>query len=153
MTTRLMRWVMRDWGRVRFFNRYLAGRSAPRIQLDLVPGIACAAHFLIIARAVPKTIDDFVAAGRAMQRFWLTATQVGLRLQPEMTPLIFATYVRQGRPFLRCQGFGSGRRYSPVVRTTCGTDAAVAVFMGRIGEGPEPLARSLRLPLDSLMFT
>ena len=34
-----------------------------------------------------------------MQRFWLTATAQGLQLQPELTPLIFSRYVREGRVF------------------------------------------------------
>jgi hypothetical protein len=44
MTTRLMRWVMQDWKRVQFFNTWLAGTLAPRLQMDLIPGLACAAH-------------------------------------------------------------------------------------------------------------
>ncbi|HSQ81530.1 MAG TPA: nitroreductase family protein [Casimicrobiaceae bacterium] len=152
MTTRLMAWVMRSWRRVAFFNRYLAGTLVPRIELDLVPGLACAAHFLIVARTPPANIDDFVAAGRAMQRAWLTATSLGLQLQPEMTPLIFAMYVRAGRHFsseiaLWQRACELALRFERLA----GPDAAAAVFMGRLGEGPAPRARSLRLPLADLM--
>jgi len=87
-TARLMRWVMAsDWARVDFFNCFLLGDLPPRIQLDLLPGIACAAHFSLLTPAALHSVDDYLAAGRAMQRFWLTATSLGLYVQPEMTPV------------------------------------------------------------------
>jgi len=152
-TTRLMGWVMRDFERVRFFNRFLGGTLAPKMQLDIVPSIACAAHFLIVAPAAPRTTDDFVAAGRAVQRFWLTATQNGLQLQPEMTPLIFAAYVREGRAFTSVEGIWKraqslAGRLSDLTRT----DPASIVFMGRVGFGGGAASRSLRLPLDRLIL-
>ena len=78
VTARLMRFVMGSWRRVEFFNTYLAGTWAPRIQMDFIPGLACAAHFVIKAQRKPTTVDEFVAAGRVVQRFWLTLTQLGL---------------------------------------------------------------------------
>ena len=94
-----MRWAMQDWRRVEFLNTYLGGTLAPRIQLDFVPALACAAHFLVVANMHPARVDDYIAAGGAMQRFWLTGTRLGLHLQPEMTPLIFSMYAREGRRF------------------------------------------------------
>jgi hypothetical protein len=153
MTTRLMEWVMKDWRRVRFFNRFLAGTWPPRIQLDVIPALACAAHFVIVARTVPKTIDDYVAAGRAMQRFWLTATKVGLQLQPEMTPSIFATYVRQDRPFSATTAiWNRAKTLAPRFAQIVKCDPATIVFMGRVGEGQDAQSRSLRLPLSALII-
>ena len=153
MTTRLMAWVMRSWSRVAFFNRYLAGTLVPRIELDLVPGLACAAHFLIVARTPPATIDDYVSAGRAMQRAWLTATSLGLQLQPEMTPLIFAMYVRAGRRFSSEDAlWDRARELAQRFEQLAGSDMTGAVFMGRVGEGPAPRARSLRRPLADLIL-
>ncbi|MDD5330801.1 MAG: molybdopterin biosynthesis protein MoeY [Sulfuricella sp.] len=150
-TLRLMRWVMRSWGRVAFFNAYLAGTVMPRLQLDLLPGIACAAHFALIARARPETIDDYVNAGRAMQRFWLTATRLGLQLQPEMTPLIFSAYAREGVRFSETPGsLEKARHLSGQLARLIGDGAENAVFMGRIGAGRAAAARSLRLPLERL---
>jgi nitroreductase len=87
---RLMRWALASWRRVAFLNRFTAGTVMPRVELDLVPGLACAAHVVLVADRAPQTLDDYVAAGRALQRFWLTATSLGLQFQPEYTPLIFA---------------------------------------------------------------
>ena len=153
VTTRLMQWVMGRWERVQFFNRYLAGTVMPRIQLDLLPGLFCAAHFVISAARPPRSIDDYVAAGRAMQRFWLTATQLRLQLQPEITPLAFATYVRSGESFSQTPGsFEAARRITARLGKLIGADALErATFMGRVGAGPAPSARSLRLPLAQLI--
>ncbi|MQA22108.1 nitroreductase family protein [Rugamonas rivuli] len=152
-TARLMRWVMQRWQRVAFFNTWLAGTLAPRLQMDLIPGLACAAHFVLTAPRKPQRVDDYLAAGRAMQRFWLTATAQGLQLQPELTPLIFARYVREGRVFSATPGMQ--QRAEELSRQGARlTGQAVwetAVFMGRIGAGPAASARSLRMPLRALL--
>ncbi|MGA8146834.1 MAG: nitroreductase family protein [Gallionellaceae bacterium] len=154
MTLRLMRWIMQSWKRVEFFNTFLAGTWAPRIQMDLIPGIACAAHFIILADHEPDTIDDYVAAGRAMQRFWLKATELGLYLQPEMTPLIFGRYARQDKEFSKAGGAKThASKLLAQLETLFGKDqAALAIFMGRIGAGQAPVARSLRRSLGKLVM-
>lgn len=154
MTTRLMRFVMQSWDRVEMFNRFFAGTWAPRIQLDFVPALACAAHFLLLAKTPAHTIDDYVAAGRATQRFWLTATHLGLMLQPEVTPLVFTRYAREGvafsvKPNAQQMAQQLDQRFVGVVGEHA---VAHAVFMGRVGIGPQPNARSLRRPLKSLLI-
>ena len=153
MTLKLMRWVMGSWQRVDFFNTYLAGHLMPRIEMDLLPGLFCGAHFAIVAHKAPETIDDYVVAGRAVQRFWLTATQRGLQLQPEMTPLIFSRYVRDERVFSRLPGAmetaaNLGSRLSALLQND---PVEQAVFLGRIGSGAMVASRSLRLPVGRLM--
>lgn len=153
MTRKLMRWVMRRWSRVVFFNTFLAGHLTPRIEMDLLPGLLCAAHFVILAPDSPKTIDDYVAAGRALQRFWLTAASLGLQLQPEMTPLIFGRYVREGRAF-SCQSgaIQSATKLSArLFELLPDHSMERAVFLGRIGNGRPATSRSLRLPVERLM--
>jgi len=152
MTLKLMRWVMGSWQRVAFFNTWLAGHLLPRIEMDLLPGLLCAAHFAILAQRAPQTIDDYVAAGRAVQRFWLTAASLGLGFQPELTPLIFTRYVREGIPFSRHAGSQSrARALSGQLDAVLGEHLTRAVFMGRLGHAPLPAARSLRLPLQKLI--
>ncbi|ALP54881.1 thiamine biosynthesis protein ThiF [Candidatus Tenderia electrophaga] len=155
LTARLMRWTLQSWQRVRFMNRYLAGTLMPRLQLDLIPGLACAGHFALLARQQPESVDDFIAAGRAMQRFWLCATRLGLFIQPEMTPLIFHEYVRDGVPFSSAAGMAQkAAKVSRGLAHLLGEDRAdKAVFMGRLGFGPPPMARSLRRPLAQLMYS
>lgn len=152
LTARLMRYVMGSWRRVEFFNRYLAGTWVPRMQMDLFPSLACAAHVVIKAKKKPINVDDFVAAGRTVQRFWLTATKLGLFQQPEMTPLIFGSYVRNGIQFTTVAKLqNQARKLESATRDLVGADLDHAVWMGRIGAGPAPIARSTRRPLDHLM--
>ncbi len=154
LTTRLMHWVLQSWGRVAFMNRYLAGTWVPRLELDLIPGMACGAHFVLLAPQRPTDIDERIAAGRAVQRFWLTATRLGLQLQPEMTPLIFHGYAVDGVPFSQTERMltkaeAISRQFTRLV----GEEGAErGVFMGRIGAGPAATARSLRLPLGRLLL-
>lgn len=152
LTLRLTRWVMASWQRVRFFNRWLAGTLLPRLELDLLPGLACAAHFALIARNPPGEVDDYVAAGRAVQRFWLAATRLGLQVQPEMTPVIFSRYAREGRPFSSAAHAGrAARAIRAAFDRLLGDAAPRTVFLGRVGHAPQARARSLRRPLGELV--
>lgn len=154
MTAKLMSWAMQDWRRVRFLNRYLAGTLAPRVQLDLIPGMACAAHFLIQASMPLNTVEHFVEAGRSVQRFWLTATKLGMFVQPEMTPLIFSWYANEGRRFSQVDS--AVQRADEVLNgmaSIFGTQGvSCGAFFGRIGRGVAPHARSTRLSLKELMI-
>ncbi|MFZ5573990.1 MAG: molybdopterin biosynthesis protein MoeY [Pseudomonadota bacterium] len=151
LTLKLMRWVMGSWARVRFFNAYLAGTLAPRIQLDLVPALACGAHFVLVADRPATTLVDYVEAGRRLQRFWLTAERLGLKLQPEVTPLIFARYLREGRRFTaQADILAAAAPMAERLRGLLAGNLENAVFMGRIGAGRDAACRSLRRPLAEL---
>ncbi|MFO1429717.1 MAG: ThiF family adenylyltransferase [Candidatus Competibacteraceae bacterium] len=155
LTTRLMRWTLQSWRRVNFMNTFLGGTLLPRLQLDVLPALRCAAHFVIVANQPLRSIDDYVAGGRAMQRFWLTATRLGLQFQPEMTPLIFASYIRVGVPFTRKRrSLENARMLTAQLDDLIGREAGErAVYMGRVGVGPVPAARSIRLPLERLLVS
>lgn len=155
LTLKLMRWAMHSWERVDFLNRYLMGTLMPRLQMDLLPGLACGAHFAIVAAKPPVDVDDYLAAGRQVQRFWLNATRLGLEVQPEMTPLIFSRYVREGRAFTRLNRPReiatelAGRlaaEFAPI-------DPARLAFLGRVGAGPQATARSTRLSVERLLHS
>ena len=152
LTLKLMAWVMQRWERVQFFNTYLMGTVMPRIQLDFMPALACAAHFRLQAPREPQSLDDYVEAGRCLQRFWLTATKLGLMLQPEMTPLIFARYAREQRFFTQNQGAASlAKAIWDYLKTHWGVEATAIVFLGRIGRGTSPASRSKRKSLATLL--
>ena len=154
-TVKSMRWAMASWDRVQFMNRWFGGTLAPRLQLDLVPGLRCAAHFALLARKPPAGIDDYVAAGAAVQRFWLTATRLGLQLQPQYTPLVFAEYSRKGTPFtMVASARQRADRVAVMLARALGAQPAeAAVFLGRLGRGSTATSRSLRLPLDRLRWS
>ena len=154
MAQRLMRWALASPARVDFLNHYAAGTLVPCLELDFIPGLACAAHFIIFAERPPESLDDFLNAGRAVQRLWLTATRLNLQFQPEMTPLIFNSYVRNGVAFTRNARSNrlAQKLSSRLADIAAPENIATAVFMGRIGAGAAPKARSVRLPLEKLML-
>ena len=148
-----MRWGMKSWARVSFLNRWLGGTWLPRLQLDLLPGYRCGAHALIASRSPIDGIDAFLDAGRVVQRFWLTAAAQGLQFQPEMTPLIFSRYAWEGRHF---SAVNAALREAVSVRKSMlalfpGEAVDRGAFLCRVGEGPVPVARSTRLPLERLL--
>ena len=152
-TAKLMRWVMQSWERVDFFNRYLGGTLAPRVQLDFVPALACAAHVLMKSATPPDTLIDHLRAGIALQRLWLTATSLDLHLQPEMTPVIFRWYARTGRAFSVLPEISSQTRalathFETVANAT--PDDSFSFFC-RIGHSPMPLSRSVRKKMGKLL--
>lgn len=154
LTAKLMKWVMQSWSRVQFFNRYLGGTIAPRVQLDVLPGLCCAAHALLLADRPLRTLGDFVEAGGALQRFWLTACASGLGLQPEMTPVIFRWYARDGRSISTVPGIDTAAlemsaRFDHLVGDQ--SEAPYAFFC-RIGHSSPPFSRSLRRTLADLTF-
>lgn len=149
---KLMRWAMQSWERVAMLNRYFAGTLMPRIQLDLLPGLRCSAHFCIVADRSLETIEDFFNGGRALQRFWLTSAKLGLQFQPEMTPIIFSYYTRAGVKFTDdTEAVKSAETLRNDLDALIGErNNESAVFMGRLGIGTTPASRSLRLNLSQL---
>ncbi len=153
LSLRLMQWAMKSWRRVSWMNRWAGGTLLPRLQLDVRPALRCAGHFVLLAQEPPGSVDDYVAAGRAVQRLWLTAMALGLQFQPEMTPLIFCAYARDKVPFTQAPGAREeAAALHEALRAFVGGDELErAVFMGRVGQGRPPHSRSLRLPLGKLM--
>ncbi|QYF95044.1 molybdopterin biosynthesis protein MoeY [Massilia sp. PAMC28688] len=151
MTLKMMKWAMVRWGRLSTMNRVM-GTWAPRLQMDFVPGVACAAHFVLKAKRQPQSIDDYVQAGRAVQRFWLTLTHLGLHMQPEMTPLIFSKYVRENVKFTDTMPLhGMAAKLERETARLIFNDAGFPVYMGRLGAGKAPTSRSERKPLEELL--
>jgi len=93
----------------------------------------------------PTNLD----AGRALQRFWLTGTSLGLQIQPQYAPLVFARYAREGVRFSDSdQALRTAQAIDTRLDKLLGLDVAHrAMFMGRIGAGKPAIARSVRLPL------
>lgn len=153
LTARLVKWELKSWSRVDFVNCYLLGTLAPRVQLDFLPALLCGAHLLLRPVRPPVVLLDYVDAGVAMQRLWLTATACGLQLQPQMTPVIFRWYVRSGA---RMSVLPEIDRSAAVLveqferLASAGTGDAFAFFC-RVGDGIPPRSRSIRKPLDELM--
>ena len=164
ITLRLMRWAMRRWGRVRLLNRMM-GTGALALQLDHLPAMRSAAGFVLRSTAPAlqtwPPVDSagrllaLLEAGRAVQRFWLTATRLGLVMQPTYATLAFAHYGAYGERFTeQASLLARAARLAVAFRSDLGPTDGV-VFMGRIGEPRirrlvRP-GRSVRRPAVELM--
>ena len=154
LTLHSMKWAMASWSRVRTMNRWAGGTYLPRLQLDFLPGVLCAAHFAIVARYPGKGIDANLAAGAAVQRFWLTATALNLQLQPQYTPIVFAGYARDDVPFTADKAAKArAREVEGRLAEMVGPDAERLVFFGRVGHGDAADSRSLRLSVEKLRWS
>lgn len=152
----LMRWAMQRWSRMRLLN-LLGGTAAAALQMDYVPGMASGAYFSIrpsTTAAVVAGPERLLAYGRSLQRFWLTATRLGLAVQPAMAMLIFADLGASSTDFTADEGVrrrarALGRRFEHWI----GVKPAGLLFAGRIGQPRRklPLVRSSRRPLSQLM--
>lgn len=147
----IMRWAMKSWQRVEFLNTWLGGTLLPRVEMDLIPATACGAHIAILAKSTPVCINDYLASGRVVQRFWLTATRLGLQHQPAITPIIFHRYLREGRVFTTSESMKSStERVAAKLESLLGASSDRAVWLGRLGYATGSRARSERKTLASI---
>lgn len=152
LTLKLMRWSLGSWKRFDFVARYLAGTLMPRILLDFIPSLACSAHFVLLRNEEAMETKDYVEAGRALQRFWLTCTQLNLGFQPEQTPIIFSEYLRRDVSFSRDErAQNSAKKMDTAIKSLIGEEnLQKAVFMGRVGRTTKVKYRSVRKNLKAL---
>jgi molybdopterin/thiamine biosynthesis adenylyltransferase len=150
---RLMRWLMQDWRRIDLMNRFAFGTAIARLEMDLIPGIFCAAHFTVRSNKQPDDThraEFLLKTGVALQRFWLTATRLGLVMQPSLAPICFAGLDHTASTALE------GRRRKTAARLArwlSSGDTRPLLFMGRIGmQAPRPIAtRSVRRDAQILL--
>ena len=151
---KIMRAVLISWERVQFLNRYIGAAWSTSLQLDGWTALSCGAHMVMLRDQKPQTDEDFIDIGKAVQRVWLTATQLDLWQQPEMTIPIFARYASENVSFTTLI---DQRQEAATVRLKLGeivdTDTDRVVWVGRLGFGPAPTARALRLPLEKLIIS
>lgn len=154
-TVGVMRWAMASWRRADWLNRYAFGTLLARWEMDWRPGLGCAAHIAAAPSDAVRALDPVqraIRVGRHLQRFWLTATRLGLAMQPEFAPLIFAAHARAERPFT-----SDARQRAAAADLVAAVDAlgsaGTPVFLGRLGrpKATAPKARSIRQPLAALL--
>jgi hypothetical protein len=122
--------------------------------MDLIPGLFCAAHFTVRAKALAQEDAHpvfLLKAGQALQRFWLTATQLGLVMQPSLAPLCFAHYGREAVAFTENKRI-QARAIALAALVDC-ESAEPAIFAGRLGVPASRRInfRSLRRDLGELL--
>ena len=157
LTLPLMRWAMQNWRRARWLNR-LDGTMTAGVQMDLLPGLASAAYFVVrrppATAREPATPAELIDVGQAIQRFWLTASRLGLAVQPLLATIAFAHYGECQIKFSAERGLSErAGQLAKRFHQTLGVPPSEVVFIGRIGEpyARLPTSRSVRRPLDELM--
>lgn len=155
LTQKMMRWTLADRKRTEVANRmgspFFAG-----LQMDFLPGIFSAAYFVFRlerAAAPGEEASQTLRLGQAVQRFWLTATKLGLVLQPCLATLAFSHYGTAGEAFTVSE---PERRKAAKLARLAGqalADFQRVRFLGRIGFPVKAKleSRSLRVPLDRLV--
>lgn len=156
LTRRLMRWALGDWKRANFLNRYFGGPLTPVIEMDVLPGLRCAAHFAFTCPQLHTTRDEtFIAVGQALQRFWLTATSLGLVMQPTFATIAFAYYGEGASAFSSVSGAANkAKTIAHQFDAIFGFGSEQTPFLGRIGRplGASLRPRSVRLELHDLLY-
>lgn len=91
--------------------------------------------------------EDFLLAGRITQRLWLTATQLGLSMQPMTGILFFMQRILAdlNEPFTARQ-VGLIKGSYETVRNIFHLAGETVPMMFRLGTGDPPTAQSLKLP-------
>lgn len=156
-TRRIMRWALDKPERLRRLNRMPGATHLSQVQMDFLPGLACAAHFtLAVSDTAPSNgpIPRLLQVGAALQRLWLTATQLGLVMQPSFAPLCFAHYAHTDEAFTVDQAMqGKAKSLHRMMEQTLGKPDTIMGF-GRIGYPISKKAfapRSIRLPLNDVI--
>lgn len=95
---------------------------------------------------------DFVKVGRSIERLWLTATSLGLSLQPLSGILFFKLKIDAGETtaFSSYEQNLITNAYQEVSQIFKADGKHIA-FMFRIGRGDTPSAQAVRFPLESVV--
>jgi len=158
MTLKIMRWGFGDWRRLERMNA-MPGSTGPAVlQMDILPAVHSAALFTIRSTTPPAAgrhdPDTLLRFGCALQRFWLTAEQRGLGLQPALATAIFAHYGRHDIDFTPDEKIRAKAKGLAEELDRRGLGADDLVFLGRIGRTKRRIAypRSVRRPLRDLLL-
>jgi hypothetical protein len=142
---RLMFKVLKFWPVTAFFNIFGFSRLASKGNSQIYA--SAAAYGLII---IPThTAAGFVAAGRSMQRTWLTVAKLGLAFQPVTGIIFFTERVRANdAPDFLPKHIPLIKKADIALRSLYGLegDQSVMAMQFRIGRADKPTARSLRVP-------
>ncbi len=150
----LFRWAMASWPRMQRLN--LLGTASAAAQLDYLPALQSSSFAVFLRPPGATGIEAILAAGQAIQRFWLTATMLGLAMQPGIAPIAFARYGQaQHRFTAEASLLAKAGRLAGAFSRTLGAAPDQVLFIARIGEPRPrlPSVRSARLPLTELMVT
>jgi len=139
--------ILRRWPVMRMFN--MIGFNEIVAKQNAAVNVAASAMGTLMIDGVEPI--DFVKIGRSVERLWLTATSLGLSLQPLTGVLFFKLRIIDGgeknvfSPRERARILESYR----VAESIFAAEGRHIAFMFRIGHGDAPSARAVRFPLTN----
>jgi molybdopterin/thiamine biosynthesis adenylyltransferase len=154
LTQKLLKFGIQNWERINFMNTFLGAAIVSQLEMDFLPGINCAAHYIIEWKN-PEDVNNIqssLSAGQALQRFWLQLTQLGLVMQPAVATIAFAYYGKNNMSFTK-----NAFMQKQALKLSQQLDQIVAVnkilFMGRVGIPKTTLQqpRSVRKNLSEII--
>ena len=126
----MFRWAMGSWDRMQALNR--GGTFGASVQLDYLPALRSAAFALFTVPGGTPDTRHILQAGTALQRFWLTATQLGLAMQPTIAPIAFGRYGESGQTFTSDSKLrDKARALAHAFRDALGISPSETVFLAR----------------------
>lgn len=154
LTQKLLKFGIQNWKRIDFMNTFLGATMVSQLEMDFLPGINCAAHYIIEWKNSEdvNNIQSLLSAGQSLQRFWLQLTQLGLAMQPAVATIAFAYYGKNKIFFtknlsMQKQALKLCQQIDHIV------DVNKIVFMGRVGVPKTTLQqpRSTRKDLSEII--
>lgn len=135
--------VFKHWFLMKFLNK--AGLSEAIGKGNAKVYTASSAMGAVVVEG--DTPEDFIAAGRAMQKVWLKATKMNLSVQPLTGVLFFMQRITAGekKEFSQHHIDLIKDAFEKIYETFAVKDRVIAM-MFRIGYGGEPTARAHKLP-------
>jgi molybdopterin/thiamine biosynthesis adenylyltransferase len=137
--------MLREPGVARLLRAWRRGHALEKLTRNAIRGAAAVG---LVTAAGDEPHDHF-AAGRAIQRAWLTATRRALALQPHTSALyLFARAFGGGAADFDAEALAELTELKLRFESVVGAHAA-PVFLFRVFPACEPPARALRRPLDA----
>ncbi len=156
----MVRWALSSWPRMLKLNRF-GGLWSAAFQMDYLPGLMSAAFFTIRANNTSASVNApeaertiaLLHAGEAVQRFWLTATKLGLSVQPSVAPICFALCGNSGTFTTDQTVLSKAARFSAIAEKRMPGICETVLFSGRLGTArrAQPKRRAVRRPLRDLV--
>lgn len=135
--------ILRNWNKVLLLNKFGFSKFAAQGNVKLYSK-GSAIVSILVNNNRPA---DFISAGRAMQRFWLFATKMGLSMQPITGVLFFNQRVlaNQAQDFSNDHIELIKQSYSNICKIIETKEKTIAMIF-RIGWAIYPAIKSNRLP-------
>lgn len=142
--------ICRDYRVLELVRSWGGGKALEKQAIKAISG-AMAVALITMPRA---GLEDYFQGGRAMERAWLMATQLGIAVYPMATlPYMFARLIRGHGEGMDPETVAEARRLRErYVRLFDVTDATAEILLFRLSLADPPSTRSLRRPVEDVLL-